>query len=132
MEGPVRLPACLPACLPTLIHVVDHSHELRQIVQLNFPFLFSPANAGRYGARIYEQLKGLGASLDWDREAFTMSPRCCKCVATVLDVGLDRCTCILNDASGWWPGPSCSRVLTWQGGDRGVYPAARGGPDLPG
>eukprot|EP00047_Mylnosiga_fluctuans_P003446 m.229126 g.229126 ORF g.229126 m.229126 type:complete len:1061 (-) comp11860_c0_seq1:43-3225(-) len=33
------------------------------------------------GARIYEQLKGLGASLDWDREAFTMSPRCCKAVA---------------------------------------------------
>jgi valyl-tRNA synthetase len=32
----------------------------------------------QYGARIYEQLQGLGASLDWDREAFTMSPRCCK------------------------------------------------------
>lgn len=32
------------------------------------------------GSRIYEQLKGLGASLDWDREAFTMSERCCKAV----------------------------------------------------
>eukprot|EP00053_Salpingoeca_punica_P013388 m.120961 g.120961 ORF g.120961 m.120961 type:complete len:1063 (+) comp16191_c0_seq1:70-3258(+) len=35
----------------------------------------------QYGARIYEQLKGLGASLDWSREAFTMNPRCCKAVA---------------------------------------------------
>lgn len=32
------------------------------------------------GGRIYEQLKGLGAALDWDREAFTMSPRCCYAV----------------------------------------------------
>ena len=32
----------------------------------------------QYGARIYRQLQGLGASLDWDREAFTMSPRCCR------------------------------------------------------
>eukprot|EP00911_Craspedida_sp_UC1_P001454 UC1_evm2s1097 len=33
------------------------------------------------GGRIYEQLKGLGASLDWDREAFTMAPRCCTAVS---------------------------------------------------
>eukprot|EP00730_Choanoeca_flexa_P002357 TRINITY_DN11021_c0_g1_i1.p1 TRINITY_DN11021_c0_g1~~TRINITY_DN11021_c0_g1_i1.p1 ORF type:complete len:1070 (+),score=320.61 TRINITY_DN11021_c0_g1_i1:39-3248(+) len=32
------------------------------------------------GGRIYEQLRGLGASCDWDREAFTMSDRCCKAV----------------------------------------------------
>ncbi|EDQ92506.1 uncharacterized protein MONBRDRAFT_22237, partial [Monosiga brevicollis MX1] len=32
------------------------------------------------GNRIYEQLKGLGASCDWDREAFTMSDRCCRAV----------------------------------------------------
>lgn len=32
------------------------------------------------GGRIYEQLKGLGASCDWDREAFTMSERCCRAV----------------------------------------------------
>mmetsp|Transcript_11473 Transcript_11473/g.29318 ORF Transcript_11473/g.29318 Transcript_11473/m.29318 type:complete len:1087 (+) Transcript_11473:104-3364(+) len=32
------------------------------------------------GGRIYQQLEGLGASLDWDREAFTMSDRCNKAV----------------------------------------------------
>ena len=32
------------------------------------------------GVRIYEQLKGLGASCDWDREAFTMSDRCVRAV----------------------------------------------------
>jgi valyl-tRNA synthetase len=32
------------------------------------------------GGRIYEQLQGLGASLDWDREEFTMSPKCYKAV----------------------------------------------------
>lgn len=30
------------------------------------------------GGRIYTQLEGLGASLDWHREAFTMSDRCNK------------------------------------------------------
>jgi len=32
------------------------------------------------GGVIYDQLRGLGASLDWDREAFTMSPKCVKAV----------------------------------------------------
>ena len=32
------------------------------------------------GGVIYDQIKGLGASLDWSREAFTMSPKCSKAV----------------------------------------------------
>ena len=32
------------------------------------------------GDIIYDQIKGLGASLDWSREAFTMSPKCSKAV----------------------------------------------------
>ncbi|EGD82318.1 valyl-tRNA synthetase 2 [Salpingoeca rosetta] len=32
------------------------------------------------GGFIYKQIKYLGASCDWDREAFTMSDRCCRAV----------------------------------------------------
>ena len=39
------------------------------------------ADAGRYGTRIYEQLKALGGSFDWSREQFTMNDRCYAFVA---------------------------------------------------
>ena len=35
---------------------------------------------GRKGGFIYRQIKYMGASCDWDREAFTMSDRCCTAV----------------------------------------------------
>jgi len=37
----------------------------------------------QYGGRIVEQLKKLGSSLDWSREAFTMDDRCNKAVRRV-------------------------------------------------
>ena len=37
----------------------------------------------KYGGRIVEQLKRLGASCDWTREAFTMDERCSKAVREV-------------------------------------------------
>lgn len=37
----------------------------------------------QYGGRIVEQLKKLGSSLDWSREAFTMDDRCNKAVKKV-------------------------------------------------
>ena len=37
----------------------------------------------RYGSRILQQLKRLGASLDWDRERFTMDEGCSKAVREV-------------------------------------------------
>ncbi len=37
----------------------------------------------QYGGRIVEQLKHLGSSLDWSREAFTMDERCSKAVKEV-------------------------------------------------
>jgi len=33
-----------------------------------------------YGAAIYNQLRRLGSSVDWDREVFTMDPKMCKAV----------------------------------------------------
>jgi len=33
-----------------------------------------------YGGAIYDQLRGLGSSVDWDRVTFTMDPKCCKAV----------------------------------------------------
>lgn len=32
------------------------------------------------GVRIYDQLKKMGASLDWDRASFTMDPKLCRAV----------------------------------------------------
>ena len=37
----------------------------------------------KYGGRIVEQLKTLGASCDWDRQAFTMDERCSRAVREV-------------------------------------------------
>lgn len=37
----------------------------------------------QYGGRIVEQLKKLGSSCDWDREAFTMDEKCSKAVKKV-------------------------------------------------
>ena len=37
----------------------------------------------QYGGRIIEQLKKLGSSCDWDREAFTMDAHCSEAVLTV-------------------------------------------------
>ena len=37
----------------------------------------------KYGGRIVEQLKQLGSSCDWDRQAFTMDERCSKAVREV-------------------------------------------------
>ena len=34
----------------------------------------------RKGHRIYDQLKKLGSSFDWDRACFTMDPKLCKAV----------------------------------------------------
>ena len=33
-----------------------------------------------YGAAIYDQLRKLGSSVDWDRACFTMDPKMCKAV----------------------------------------------------
>ena len=33
-----------------------------------------------YGNAIYNQLRKLGSSVDWDRCTFTMDPKCCKAV----------------------------------------------------
>jgi len=33
-----------------------------------------------YGGAIYDQLRRLGSSVDWDRVTFTMDPKCCKAV----------------------------------------------------
>jgi len=33
-----------------------------------------------YGGAIYNQLRKLGSSVDWDRVTFTMDPKCCKAV----------------------------------------------------
>jgi len=33
-----------------------------------------------YGGAIYNQLRRLGSSVDWDRVTFTMDPKCCKAV----------------------------------------------------
>jgi len=33
-----------------------------------------------YGGAIYDQLRKLGSSVDWDRCTFTMDPKCCKAV----------------------------------------------------
>ena len=33
-----------------------------------------------YGSAIYDQLRKLGSSVDWDRCTFTMDPMCCKAV----------------------------------------------------
>jgi valyl-tRNA synthetase len=30
-----------------------------------------------YGDKIYNQIRGLGASVDWDRACFTMDPKAC-------------------------------------------------------
>ncbi|MFQ9480863.1 MAG: class I tRNA ligase family protein [Oscillospiraceae bacterium] len=39
--------------------------------------------SSKYGGRIVEQLKKLGASCDWDRERFTMDEGCSKAVREV-------------------------------------------------
>ena len=65
----------------------------------------------KYGGRIVEQLKRLGSSCDWTREAFTMDERCSKAVREVF-VKLYEKGLIYRDSwiINWCP--SCRTALS--------------------
>ncbi|MCR4662032.1 MAG: valine--tRNA ligase [Clostridia bacterium] len=65
----------------------------------------------QYGGRIVEQLKRLGASCDWSREAFTMDERCSKAVREVFVNLYEKGLIYKGSKMTHWC-PSCGTVLS--------------------
>ena len=65
----------------------------------------------QYGGRIVEQLKRLGSSLDWSREAFTMDEKCSKAVKEVFVNLYDKGLIYKGDRIINWC-PCCKTALS--------------------
>ena len=57
-----------------------------------------------YGSAIYDQLRKLGSSVDWDRCTFTMDPKCCKAVTEAFVRLHEDGTIYRRRGPAWWRG----------------------------